>query len=152
MYNEGRVSLFLSHSTKPKVIRLGLMGHLTFMEKDIITALNRFPLDLRCMIERFAPQPESSLKIPGVTLLLEMDQSLFISMQMVSTNAMESWRDRWGLSSVSKRMTRRGVNSPGFGPDWQVIPAKIVSRKEPAYFHHVLHDFLDECVRDRHVY
>ncbi|KAG8217933.1 hypothetical protein J3R82DRAFT_6099 [Butyriboletus roseoflavus] len=46
-----------SFSTKPKGVRLGYMGHLTLMAEDVITALEHFPLDLRHIIERFAPQP-----------------------------------------------------------------------------------------------
>jgi len=44
-------------STKPKGVRLGYMGHLTLISEDVITALDRFPPDLRQVIEKHAPQP-----------------------------------------------------------------------------------------------
>ena len=45
------------HSTKPKGVRLGYMGHLTLISEDVITTLEHFPPDLRQVIEEHAPQP-----------------------------------------------------------------------------------------------
>ncbi|KAI0306658.1 SIT4 phosphatase-associated protein-domain-containing protein [Multifurca ochricompacta] len=44
-------------SAKPKGVRLGYMGHLTLISEDVITTLDHFPLDLRQVIEEYAPQP-----------------------------------------------------------------------------------------------
>ncbi|KAF8843655.1 SAPS-domain-containing protein [Paxillus ammoniavirescens] len=46
-----------TESLKPKGVRLGYMGHLTLMSEDVIAALEHFPLDLRLVIEQYAPQP-----------------------------------------------------------------------------------------------
>ncbi|KAJ6531097.1 SIT4 phosphatase-associated protein-domain-containing protein [Mycena capillaripes] len=43
---------------KPKSVRLGFMGHLTLIAEDVLTALERFPPDLRGTIAAYAPQPE----------------------------------------------------------------------------------------------
>ncbi|KAJ7685736.1 SIT4 phosphatase-associated protein-domain-containing protein [Mycena polygramma] len=42
---------------KPKSVRLGFMGHLTLIAEDVLTALERFPPDLRGTLAMFAPQP-----------------------------------------------------------------------------------------------
>ncbi|THV04000.1 SAPS-domain-containing protein [Dendrothele bispora CBS 962.96] len=43
--------------SKPKGVRLGYMGHLTLMAGDVITALERFPPDLRLQIMQYTPNP-----------------------------------------------------------------------------------------------
>jgi serine/threonine-protein phosphatase 6 regulatory subunit 3 len=47
----------ISPSTKPKSVRLGFMGHLTLIAEDVLTALERFPVELRGVIAGHAPQP-----------------------------------------------------------------------------------------------
>ncbi|KAJ7080423.1 SIT4 phosphatase-associated protein-domain-containing protein [Mycena belliarum] len=42
---------------KPKSVRLGFMGHLTLIAEDVLTALERFPPDLRETLAQYAPQP-----------------------------------------------------------------------------------------------
>ncbi|KAF8205512.1 SIT4 phosphatase-associated protein-domain-containing protein [Mycena galopus ATCC 62051] len=43
--------------SKPKAVRLGFMGHLTLIAEDVLTALERFPNDLRDVLAGYAPQP-----------------------------------------------------------------------------------------------
>ncbi|KAJ7481056.1 SIT4 phosphatase-associated protein-domain-containing protein, partial [Mycena galericulata] len=43
--------------TKPKSVRLGFMGHLTLIAEDVLTALERFPPELRAALAQYAPQP-----------------------------------------------------------------------------------------------
>ncbi|KAJ7264879.1 SIT4 phosphatase-associated protein-domain-containing protein [Mycena haematopus] len=43
--------------TKPKSVRLGFMGHLTLIAEDVLTALERFPTELREVLAAYAPQP-----------------------------------------------------------------------------------------------
>ncbi|KAF7364013.1 hypothetical protein MSAN_01060000 [Mycena sanguinolenta] len=43
--------------TKPKSVRLGFMGHLTLIAEDVLTALERFPTELRDVLAGYAPQP-----------------------------------------------------------------------------------------------
>ncbi|KAF9462719.1 SIT4 phosphatase-associated protein-domain-containing protein [Collybia nuda] len=50
---------------KPKGVRLGFMGHLTLMSEDVITALERFPPDLRLIMIEFAPDPEWDQYVTG---------------------------------------------------------------------------------------
>ncbi|PPQ76470.1 hypothetical protein CVT26_012907, partial [Gymnopilus dilepis] len=45
-------------SSKPKGVRLGYMGHLMLISEDVITAMARFPPDLRLIIIQYAPEPE----------------------------------------------------------------------------------------------
>lgn len=45
-----------NHSSKPKGVRLGYMGHLTLIAADVITALERFPPELQLTIVEYAPQ------------------------------------------------------------------------------------------------
>ncbi|KAF8912191.1 SIT4 phosphatase-associated protein-domain-containing protein [Gymnopilus junonius] len=45
-------------SSKPKGVRLGYMGHLMLISEDVITAMARFPPDLRLVIIQYAPEPE----------------------------------------------------------------------------------------------
>ncbi|KAJ6501910.1 SIT4 phosphatase-associated protein-domain-containing protein [Mycena sanguinolenta] len=42
---------------KPKSVRLGFMGHLTLIAEDVLTALERFPTELRDVLAGYAPQP-----------------------------------------------------------------------------------------------
>ncbi|KAJ7878983.1 SIT4 phosphatase-associated protein-domain-containing protein, partial [Mycena olivaceomarginata] len=42
---------------KPKSVRLGFMGHLTLIAEDVLTALERFPTDLRDVLAAYVPQP-----------------------------------------------------------------------------------------------
>lgn len=57
----------------------------------------------------------------------------------------------------------KGESSPGFGPDRQVVPClttEVMSEEQPTYgvehapahLHHILHDLLDGCVGNGHVY
>ncbi|KAJ7633140.1 SIT4 phosphatase-associated protein-domain-containing protein [Roridomyces roridus] len=43
---------------KPKSVRLGFMGHLTLIAEDVLTALDRFPEELRTVLATYAPQPD----------------------------------------------------------------------------------------------
>ncbi|KAK7038262.1 SIT4 phosphatase-associated protein-domain-containing protein [Favolaschia claudopus] len=43
---------------KPKSVRLGFMGHLTLIAEDVLTALERFPPELRDILGGYAPQPD----------------------------------------------------------------------------------------------
>ncbi|KAF7337855.1 Extragenic suppressor of kinetochore protein 1 [Mycena venus] len=43
--------------SKPKSVRLGFMGHLTLIAEDVLTALERFPTELRDALAGYAPQP-----------------------------------------------------------------------------------------------
>lgn len=52
-------------SAKPKGVRLGFMGHLTLMSEDVITALERFPPELRLIMIEFAPDPEWDHYVTG---------------------------------------------------------------------------------------
>ncbi|KAL0946479.1 hypothetical protein HGRIS_012696 [Hohenbuehelia grisea] len=45
-----------SECSKPKGVRLGYMGHLTLISEDIITALERYPADLRQVIAQHTPE------------------------------------------------------------------------------------------------
>ena len=55
----------LSPSSKPKGVRLGYMGHLMLISEDVITALARFPPDLRLIIIQYAPEPEWDQYVTG---------------------------------------------------------------------------------------
>ncbi|KAF7298318.1 hypothetical protein MKEN_01356300 [Mycena kentingensis (nom. inval.)] len=50
---------------KPKSVRLGFMGHLTLIAEDVLTALERFPTELRDQIASFAPQPDWDEYVQG---------------------------------------------------------------------------------------
>ncbi|KAF7300923.1 hypothetical protein MKEN_01319100 [Mycena kentingensis (nom. inval.)] len=50
---------------KPKSVRLGFMGHLTLIAEDVLTALERFPTELRNQIASFAPQPDWDEYVQG---------------------------------------------------------------------------------------
>ena len=52
-------------SSKPKGVRLGYMGHLMLISEDVITALARFPPDLRLIIIQYAPEPEWDQYVTG---------------------------------------------------------------------------------------
>ncbi|KAF9014193.1 SIT4 phosphatase-associated protein-domain-containing protein [Cyathus striatus] len=52
-------------SSKPKGIRLGYMGHLTLIAEDVVTALERFPSDLREILVQYAPQHEWDQYVSG---------------------------------------------------------------------------------------
>ena len=52
-------------SSKPKGVRLGYMGHLMLISEDVITALARFPPDLRLIIIQHAPEPEWDQYVTG---------------------------------------------------------------------------------------
>lgn len=54
-----------SSSSKPKGVRLGYMGHLMLISEDVITALARFPPDLRLIIIQHAPEPEWDQYVTG---------------------------------------------------------------------------------------
>ena len=54
-----------SPSSKPKGVRLGYMGHLMLISEDVITALARFPPDLRLIIIQYAPEPEWDQYVTG---------------------------------------------------------------------------------------
>ncbi|KAJ3514203.1 hypothetical protein NLJ89_g2505 [Agrocybe chaxingu] len=51
--------------TKPKGVRLGYMGHLMLISEDVITAMARFPPDLRLIIIQYAPEPEWDQFVTG---------------------------------------------------------------------------------------
>jgi serine/threonine-protein phosphatase 6 regulatory subunit 3 len=53
------------NSAKPKGVRLGFMGHLTLMSEDVITALERFPPELRLVMIEYAPDPEWDQYVTG---------------------------------------------------------------------------------------
>lgn len=55
----------VENSAKPNGVRLGFMGHLTLMSEDIITALERFPPELRLIMIEFAPDPEWDEYVTG---------------------------------------------------------------------------------------
>lgn len=57
--------LILPPSSKPKGARLGYMGHLMLISEDVITALARFPPDLRLIIIQYAPEPEWDQYVTG---------------------------------------------------------------------------------------
>lgn len=57
--------LSLPPSSKPKGVRLGYMGHLMLISEDVITALARFPPDLRLIIIQYAPEPEWDQYVTG---------------------------------------------------------------------------------------
>ncbi|PPQ89434.1 hypothetical protein CVT25_012813, partial [Psilocybe cyanescens] len=50
---------------KPKGVRLGYMGHLMLISEDVITAMARFPPDLRLIIIQYAPEPEWDNYVTG---------------------------------------------------------------------------------------
>ncbi|CAK5277201.1 unnamed protein product [Mycena citricolor] len=50
---------------KPKAVRLGYMGHLTLISEDVLTAMERFPTDVREAIEPFVPQPDWDEYVKG---------------------------------------------------------------------------------------
>ncbi|KAF9557124.1 SAPS-domain-containing protein [Agrocybe pediades] len=50
---------------KPKGVRLGYMGHLMLISEDVITAMARFPPDLRLIIIQYAPEPEWDEYVTG---------------------------------------------------------------------------------------
>ncbi|KAF9478498.1 SAPS-domain-containing protein [Pholiota conissans] len=52
-------------SSKPKGVRLGYMGHLMLISEDVITAMARFPPDLRLAIIQYAPEPEWDQYVTG---------------------------------------------------------------------------------------
>lgn len=52
-------------SERPKGVRLGYMGHLTLISEHVVTALERFPPDLRLIIQKFAPDPEWDEYVTG---------------------------------------------------------------------------------------
>ncbi|KAH9484467.1 Extragenic suppressor of kinetochore protein 1 [Psilocybe cubensis] len=52
-------------SAKPKGVRLGYMGHLMLISEDVITAMARFPPDLRLIIIQYAPEPEWDNYVTG---------------------------------------------------------------------------------------
>ena len=45
------------HRSKPNGVRLGYMGHLTLISEDVLTALGRFPPELRLVLIEYAPVP-----------------------------------------------------------------------------------------------
>lgn len=47
-----------SESLKPKGVRLGFMGHLTLITEEVVTALERFPPELRAEIDAHIPKPD----------------------------------------------------------------------------------------------
>ncbi|KAF8969575.1 SIT4 phosphatase-associated protein-domain-containing protein [Flammula alnicola] len=51
--------------SKPKGVRLGYMGHLMLISEDVITAMARFPPDLRLIIIQYAPEPEWDQYVTG---------------------------------------------------------------------------------------
>ncbi|TFK36388.1 SIT4 phosphatase-associated protein-domain-containing protein [Crucibulum laeve] len=51
--------------SKPKGVRLGYMGHLTLISEDVLTALERFPPDLRLIILQYVPDPEWDQYVTG---------------------------------------------------------------------------------------
>ena len=57
--------ILTSPSSKPKGVRLGYMGHLMLISEDVITALARFPPDLRLIIIQYAPEPEWDQYVTG---------------------------------------------------------------------------------------
>ena len=60
------VQMLIPHlSSKPKGVRLGYMGHLMLISEDVITALARFPPDLRLIIIQYAPEPEWDQYVTG---------------------------------------------------------------------------------------
>ncbi|KAJ7772937.1 SIT4 phosphatase-associated protein-domain-containing protein [Mycena maculata] len=54
-----------AETLKPKSVRLGFMGHLTLISEDVLTALERFPPELRTALAQYAPQPEWDEYVAG---------------------------------------------------------------------------------------
>jgi len=52
-------------SSKPKGIRLGYMGHLMLISEDVITAMARFPPEIRLSVIQFAPEPQWDEYVTG---------------------------------------------------------------------------------------
>ncbi|KAJ7193823.1 SIT4 phosphatase-associated protein-domain-containing protein [Mycena pura] len=50
---------------RPKGVRLGFMGHLTLIAEDVLTALDRFPAELKTAIATYAPQPDWDEYVQG---------------------------------------------------------------------------------------
>lgn len=90
-------------------------------------------------------------------------QSLFISIKLVRTKPIESWRFPPGLPrTVSHSLAKRGENVPWVVAHRKVVarhPAQVVSKEQAAcrvlhaasHLHHVLHDLLDRRLGDGHV-
>jgi serine/threonine-protein phosphatase 6 regulatory subunit 3 len=55
----------ITSSSQPKGVRLGYMGHLMLISEDVITAMSRFPPDLRLNIGQYAPQPQWDQFVTG---------------------------------------------------------------------------------------
>ena len=53
------------HSAKPKGIRLGYMGHLMLISEDVITAMARFPPEIRLSVIQYAPEPQWDEYVTG---------------------------------------------------------------------------------------
>jgi len=65
LYLSSSISNSQNYSSKPKGVRLGYMGHLMLISEDVITAMTRFPPELRLNIIQYAPEPEWDQFVTG---------------------------------------------------------------------------------------
>ena len=124
-----------SFSTKPKGVRLGYMGHLTLMAEDVITALEHFPLDLRHIIERFAPQPAWNDYVTGrYKETKKRDTSLLGGGKPAVTNAPRAG-GRWAVDEEDVKTTAVPANGgPGVKGEFKRTTTTRPSRETSADF------------------
>ncbi|KAF9053141.1 SIT4 phosphatase-associated protein-domain-containing protein [Panaeolus papilionaceus] len=101
--------------SKPKGVRLGYMGHLMLISEDIITAMARFPPDLRLDIIHYAPEPEWDQYVTGKYNQTKQEDSRLLGggkpvVKSGFTKSVTQWKvDEDELSSDTK--TTAGGNS-----------------------------------------
>ncbi|KAG9318917.1 SIT4 phosphatase-associated protein-domain-containing protein [Chiua virens] len=100
-----------TESTKPKGVRLGYMGHLTLMAEDVITALEHFPLDLRQVIERHAPQPAWNDYVTGRYKETKKRDTSLLGGGKPAVNTVPRASGRWAVDEEDVKTT-----AADFGP------------------------------------
>jgi len=116
-------------------VRLGYMGHLTLMAEDVITALEHFPLDLRSIIERFAPQPAWNDYVTGrYKETKKRDMSLLGGGKPAVTNAPRAG-GRWAVDEEDIKTTAVPTNGgPGVKGEFKRTTTTRPSRETSADF------------------
>lgn len=111
------------------------MGHLTLMAEDVITALEHFPLDLRHIIEQFAPQPAWNDYVTGrYKETKKRDTSLLGGGKPAVNNAPHPG-GRWAVDEADVKTTALPANEgPGVKGEFKRTTTTRPSRETSADF------------------
>lgn len=122
-------------STKPKGVRLGYMGHLTLMAEDVITALEHFPLDLRHIIDGFAPQPAWNEYVTGRYKETKKRDTSLLGGGKPAVNTAPRVGGRWAVDEEDVKSVAVPVNeSSGIKGEFKRTTTTRPSRETSANF------------------